>query len=151
MSRRAAVKPSARARRGRLAALNRKVHSGICAVPFFKHTCHYPVFFFHTHIHPFLHPFAYTVNRPIAVRHPTLQPCCCWGKSGRNSTSYAYTSLPPRQARKSHRPFNSDINDLQEHTASKTTVHGPTRVYADRGGGRGGGTVQRAWCQGKEK
>ena len=60
------------------------------------------------------------------------------GKSGRSSTSYIYTSLPRRQARKSHRPFNLGINDQHQHTASKTRVYELMRVYTHTETGRGG-------------
>lgn len=40
--------------------------------------------------------------------------------------------------RKSHRPFNSSINDQQEPTASKSQVYELMRVYTDRGWSREG-------------
>lgn len=122
------------------------IHSGSFPVPFFKHACHLTSFPPHTYS-SLPSPFHTHCEQGYSCLTSDATTLLLLGKSGRNSTSYTYTSLPPRQARKSHRPFNSGINDQQEHTASKTTVYGPTRVYTDRGWGRGA----RARCQGKEK
>lgn len=70
------------------------------------------------------------------------------GKSVRNSTNYTYTSLPPRQSRKSHRPFNSGINDQQEPAASKKLEYTDLGEHIQTDAGE---KVQRARCQGKEK
>lgn len=81
---------------------------------------------------------SHSANKAMAVRRMRLQSCCCWGSQ--EPTDYIHTSLPPRQARKSHRPFNSCINDQQEPAASKLqcTVYEPMRVHTDRGWGEKG-------------
>lgn len=63
--------------------------------------------------------------------------------SGRNGNTHAYTSLPPCQAVKSHRPFNSGINDQHEHT--------PLNTYTDRGWSRAGSEVQGGKVPGQDK
>lgn len=63
--------------------------------------------------------------------------------SGRNGSTRAYTSLPPCQAVKSHRPFNSGINDQHEHM--------PLNTYTDRGWSRAGSEVQGGKVPGQDK
>lgn len=60
------------------------------------------------------------------------------GKAGRSPTGHTDTSLPLRQAKKSHTPFNSGINDQQERSATKTVACGPTRAGAEQGDGAEG-------------
>ena len=112
-------------------------------------SCPPPFFISLTHMSPPV--FFFLPTHASVLLHAVKQGCSCStseglqpGKSARNSTSSTYTSLPPRRARKSHRPFNSGINDQQEHTGTKTPVYGPTRVYTDRGwsAGEGGGSAE---------
>ncbi len=98
-----------------------------------------------THIHLCLRPLAHREQGRGCSASEATTPLLL-GKSGRNSTSSTHTSLPPHWARKSHRPFNSGINDQQERPPLKYSIWTYRSIYRQRLGAEEGG---REKCRGQ--